>query len=109
MYDEKLADRVRKSLAGRKKITERKMFGGIAFLLNGKMFCGVIKNDLVIRTGPEYYEKALAKPHARPMDFTGRPMRGFVYVGLGGCKTEKTLSAWVNSGFVYVVSLKKAK
>ncbi len=107
MYDERLAERVRKSLAGRKKVTERRMFGGVAFMLDGKMFCGVINDDLVIRTGPESYERALAKPHARPMDFTGRPMRGFVYVGSGGCKTGKTLSAWVDSGIKYVVSLKK--
>ncbi len=109
-YDEKLADRVRKSLKGKRNVTEKKMFGGIAFLSNGKMFCGVIKNDLVIRVGPEYYEKALTKPHARPMDFTGKPMRGFVYVSSDGCKTEKTLFEWVNSGVNYVTSIhKKAK
>lgn len=107
VYDEKLANRVRKSLKGKRNITEKKMFGGIAFLLNGKMFCGVIKNDLVIRTGPQYYEEALTKPHARPMDFTGKPMRGFLYVGSNGCKTEKTLSAWINSGIDYVTFLRK--
>jgi len=84
------------------------MFGGIAFLLNGKMFCGVYKTDLIIRTGPDNYEQALAKPHARPMDFTGRPMRGFVYVESDGCKTRKTLSAWVDSGIKYS-KLKKTK
>lgn len=107
VYDEKLADSVRKTLKGKKNITEKKMFGGIAFLLNGKMFCGVIKNDLVVRTGPAYYEKALTKHHARPMDFTGRPMKGFVYVSSDGCKIDKTLSEWVNSGIDYVVSLHK--
>ncbi|NDB52436.1 MAG: TfoX family protein, partial [Nitrosopumilaceae archaeon] len=94
VYDEKLADRVRKSLKGKRNMTEKKMFGGIAFLLDGKMFCGIIKNDLVVRTGPEYYEKALTKPHASPMDFTGKPMKGFVYVAPNGCKTKKTLSEW---------------
>jgi TfoX/Sxy family transcriptional regulator of competence genes len=107
VYDEKLAERVRKSLKGKRNVTEKKMFGGIAFLSNGKMFCGVIKNDLVIRVGPEYYEKALTKPHARPMDFTGKPMRGFVYVSSDGCKTEKILFEWVNSGVDYVISLRK--
>lgn len=107
VYDEKLADRVRKSLKGKKNVTEKKMFGGIAFLSNGKMFCGVIKNDLVIRTGSQYYEEALAKPHTRPMDFTGKPMKGFVYVSTDGCKTEKILSEWVDSGIDYVTSLRK--
>ncbi len=106
-YDEKLADRVRKSLKSNKHITEKKMFGGIAFLLNGKMSCGIIKNDLVVRTGPEYYEKVLTKPHTRPMDFTVNPMKGFVYVGPDGCKTEKILSEWLNSGINYVASLKQ--
>ncbi len=105
VYDEKLADRVRKSLKGKKNITEKKMFGGIAFLLGGKMFCGVLKNDLVVRTGEEYYKKALTKPHTRPFDFSGKPSRGFVYVGPGGLKTEKILSEWVNSGIKFVASL----
>ncbi|MEW6044778.1 MAG: TfoX/Sxy family protein [Thermoproteota archaeon] len=108
VYDEKLAERVRESLKRKKGITEKKMFGGIAFLLNGKMFCGIIKNDLVVRTGPQYYQKALAKRHARTMDFTGKPMKGFVYVGYDGCKTEKTLSEWVDTGLRYVGTLAKA-
>ncbi|MFN3655006.1 MAG: TfoX/Sxy family protein [Candidatus Nitrosotenuis sp.] len=64
VYDEKLAQKVRESLERKKGITEKKMFDGITFLLNGKMFCGIIKNDLVVRTGPQYYQKALAKRHA---------------------------------------------
>jgi len=108
VYDEKLADRVRKSLNGKRNMAEKKMFGGIAFLLDGKMFCGIIKNELVVRTGPEYYEKALTKPHARPMDFTGKPMKGFVYVAPNGCKTEKKLSEWIDSGIDYVTSLRKS-
>ena len=107
VYDEKLADRVRKLLEHKKGMTEKKMFGGIAFLLNGKMFCGVIKNNLVVRTGPDYYEKALTKPNVRPMDFTGKPMKGFVYVGSDGCKTDRILAEWIDSGISYLSLLHK--
>ena len=106
-YDEKLADKIRKLLKKKKEITEKEMFGGIAFLLKGKMCCGVIKNDLVIRTGKEHYEKALTKPYTRPMDFTGRAMKGFVYVSPRGYKTEKILSQWVNLSIENVASLGK--
>jgi len=60
------------------------MFGGLAFLLDGRMFCGIVKNDLMVRVGPEKYEKALGMAHARPMNFTGRPMTGYVFVGPAG-------------------------
>lgn len=105
VYDEKLATRIRKLLKGKRDITEKKMFGGIAFLLGGKMFCGVIKDNLVVRTGPSYYQAALEKPHARPMDFSGKPMKGFVYVSSDGCKTASALLEWINSGVDYVDSL----
>lgn len=106
-YDEKLAIRIRKSLKGKRSITEKKMFGGLAFLQNGKMFCGIINDDLVVRTGPENYEKALARPHTRVMDFTGKPMKGFVYVGPAGCKTGKALSEWICLGIDHTKTLKK--
>ena len=83
-YDEKLADRIRQAVGPRGDVTEKKMFGGLAFLLDGKMFCGIVKDDLMVRVGPERYEAALAEAHVRPMDFTGRPMNGYVYVGRGG-------------------------
>jgi TfoX/Sxy family transcriptional regulator of competence genes len=75
-YDEDLAARVRDSLRGTPGLTERTMFGGIAFMLNGHMFSGVINDDLVLRLGAEGADEALGKPHTRPMDFTGRPMNG---------------------------------
>jgi hypothetical protein len=106
-YDEKLAIRIRESLKGKRNITEKKMFGGLAFLLGSKMFCGIINDDLVVRTGPQNYEKALARPHARKMDFTGRPMKGFVYVGPTGYKTSKGLSEWICLGMDYALTLKK--
>src|SRR5262245_28524745 len=79
-YDEALAGRVRLALRGQPGIAERKMFGGVAFLRNGRMCCGVVGQDLVVRVIESDMEKALRERHVRPMDFTGRPMRGFVYV-----------------------------
>lgn len=105
-YDEKLADRVRKALAGHKGLSEKKLFGGIAFMLRGKMCCGVLKRDLVVRIGAERYAEALTRPHARPMNFTGRPLKGFVYVGPGGCRTDKVLKRWLNQAMEFVSSLK---
>ncbi|MBI3611200.1 MAG: TfoX/Sxy family protein [Nitrospirae bacterium] len=104
-YNEALAERVRNVFAKRKGMIERKMFGGIAFMLRGHMCCGVIKDDLVVRVKPEYYEKALTEPHARPMDFTGRPMKGFVFVGLSGYRTDKALSNWIQRGIDFASSL----
>ncbi len=104
-YNEILADRVRKILSGHKGLTEKKMFGGISFMLNGHMCCGVLKDDLVIRVGPMYYEKALAEPHIHPMDFTGRPMKGFLFVGTGGYHTDESLSKWVRQAVDFAASL----
>ena len=106
-YNEKLAERVREILKRRRVVTEKKMFGGLAFMLNGNMCCGVEKENLMVRVGPERYEAALAKPHARPMDFTGRPLTGFVYVGPGAYRTEKSLTRWINLGLSFVASLPK--
>lgn len=104
-YDEKLAERVRKVLATRTGVTEKIMFGGLAFLLSGRMCCGVLNEDLVVRTGPERHAAALARPHTRPMDFTGRPLTGFVYVGLRGVKTDAALATWVREAVKYALSL----
>lgn len=88
-YDEPLAERIRQALGARPDITEKKMFGGIAFLLDGKMFCGIVRDQLMVRVGPERYQEALGQPHAGPMDFTGRPMNGYVFVAPAGCSTER--------------------
>lgn len=106
-YSETLAKKIRESIKGKRNITEKKMFGGLAFLLKGKMFCGIVNDDLMVRTGPEMYEKALSKSHARPMDFTGKPMKGFVYVAPQGYKTAKSLFKWINIGLDYVTNLKE--
>ena len=80
MYSEVLAARVRTSLAGQNGLEEKRMFGGLTFMVNGNMCCGVLNDYLVVRVGPDRFADALSRPHARPMDFTGRPLKGMVYV-----------------------------
>ncbi len=105
-YNEKLAERIRKVIARRKypAVTEIKMFGGLCWTLRGHMCCGVLKNDLVMRMPGEEYLRALRRPHVRPMDFTGKPLRGFIYVGPKGT-SGRALSAWVQRGADYALSL----
>jgi len=104
MYNEALADRVRLVLASWEPFSERKMFGGLAFLIGGNMACGITGDDLMVRTGPKQYESALAKPHVRPMEFTGRPMRGMVWVGPEG-QAEGDLERWVALGREFAAAL----
>lgn len=104
-YDEILAERIRTILHRRKGITERKMFGGLCVLVGGNMACGVVKDELMVRVGPDRYDEALGLPHARPMDFTKRPMRGMVYVGTQGIATDEDLKAWVERGVRFARSL----
>ena len=104
-YDEALAQRVRALLADDSTITERKMFGGLTFMLRGNMCCGVQNDELMVRVGPEAYDEALARPHAREMDFTGKPLTGFVYVSPTGIPTRKALAAWVERGVRFAASL----
>ena len=104
-YNERLAERIRKLLAVRAGLTEKKMFGGLAFMLNGHMCCGVAENDLVVRTGPERYKEALGEPYARPMDFTGQPLRGFVFVSPPGYQAHEALAKWVSRAVAFVASL----
>ena len=104
-YDENLARRVRQVLKGRRGISEKKMFGGLAFMVNGHMACGVIGEDLMVRVGPDAYDAALKKAGARPMDFTGRPMKGMIYVGPQGYRRKPSLEAWVKQGLSFARSL----
>jgi TfoX/Sxy family transcriptional regulator of competence genes len=104
-YDDKLAERIRRALAGQEGLAEKKMFGGLSFMLLGNMCCGVLKDDLVVRVGPARFEEALAEPHARPMDFTGRPIRGMVYVGPAGYRGDDDLAAWLKRGVAFARSL----
>jgi hypothetical protein len=103
MYDESLAARIRPLLATT-PFSERKMFGGLAFLIGGNMACGIVREALMVRTGAAYYEAALAQPHARPMEFTGRPMKGMVFVDPPGLD-DAGLAAWVRLGAEFASSL----
>ena len=87
-YDERLAARVRALLGNRTDVTGRRMFGGLTFMIGGNMCCGVNRNELIVRLDPDREHKALAEPHARPMDFTGRPMRGFITVHRDGLRAS---------------------
>ena len=104
-YDEQAAARIRGALSRRMGVAEKKMFGGLAFLIHGKMFCGLVRSDLMVRVGPERHEEALAAPAARPMDFTGRPMKGYVFVGPDGFRTDAALARWVAWGAEFASSL----
>jgi TfoX/Sxy family transcriptional regulator of competence genes len=104
-YDEGLAERIRSVLEGRPRVTEKKMFGGVAFLLDGKMFVGIVKDDLMVRIGPDRYPDALKRPHVRPMDFTGKPMVGYVYVAPDGVAEDRRLEEWVSLGAKFVATL----
>src|SRR5438874_1882779 len=97
-YDERAAERVRKALMGRRGVSERKMFGGIAFMLNDAMCCGILKDDLIVRVGAALGAKALAQPHARPFDFTGKPMTSIVYVAPAGYRSGAALAKWIRWG-----------
>ena len=104
-YDEGVAQRLREVFEEDFDVIERKMFGGIAFMVNGHMSCGVADEDLMVRVGPEQYEAALRRPHAREMDFTGRPLRGFVYVAPDGFESDEDLLAWVDISLKFVTAL----
>jgi len=101
-YDERIAARVRALLGKRRDVVERKMFGGLTFMVNGAMCCGVTSEALVVRVGPAEYERALAEPHARPMDFTGKPLVGMVYVDPPGYRTARALARWIQRGLDFV-------
>ncbi len=103
---EKTVDRFRNVLARKRGITEKKMIGGICFLANGNMIGGITGNgDLMIRVGRDGYEDALAQKHARQMDFTGKVLRGFVFVDRAGFAREASLRKWVERGLAYARSL----
>jgi hypothetical protein len=108
-YNIELAEKLRATLAGRKGCSEKKMFGGLSFMIDGKMCVVILNDDLVLRIGAGRNDEALALPHARPMDFTGKPMNGFVYVGPGGWQKDVVLKKCVEMGMDYVSSLPAAK
>lgn len=108
-YDERLAERIRSILARRQRLTQRKMFGGIAFMLNGNMCCGVHGDDLIVRIAREEHPAALKRPYARPFDLTGKPMMGFVLVAAKGYRAEDALREWIAMGVRCAQSLPAKK
>jgi TfoX/Sxy family transcriptional regulator of competence genes len=104
-YDEDLAERVRDVVSSRADVTEREMFGGIAFMVSGNMACGVMGEDLIVRLGDEEARKALNEEGVRPFDFTGRPMKTTVYVSAERTRDDEGLAEWVDAGADYATSL----
>ena len=104
-FDEGLGERVRALFGGAPDVTERRMFGGLAFMVAGNMACGIIGDDLLVRVARDDYDAMLALPHARQMDLTGRPMRGFVVVDAEGVAEDDALEAWVERGVDVVRTL----
>jgi hypothetical protein len=104
-YDELLGVRIRAALGPLPALEEKSMFGGVCFLVNGNMACGVYKDGLIVRVGREKYDWALSQPHTRFFDITGRPMTGWVMVDPPGCATESVLQAWVDLGLAFAQSL----
>lgn len=104
-YDEGLAQRVRELLAEHAGISEKRMFGGLAFLFHGNMFVGILNGNLMVRVGPDAYPDLVRKPHVREMDFTGKPMKGFLYVDPEGVEADADLSRWIGHGVAYAIRL----
>ncbi len=105
-YDEKVVERVRRSLAKRRDAIEVKMMGGVCFMVDGNMCCGVKGSELLVRVGREAYEVMLAEPHVRPLGFAGpRQPRGFVLVDAAGYRTEAALAKWIGRGLDFIATL----
>jgi TfoX/Sxy family transcriptional regulator of competence genes len=108
-YDEGLAERIREVLDGRRGVSEKKMFGGVAFMAGDKMFVGIVKEELMARIGPDNMPAALKRRHVRPMDFTGKPMAGYVYVAPAGIDAERDLRHFIDLAAAFVKTLPAKK
>jgi len=104
-YNQALAQRIREYLAARPDIAEKRMFGGLAFMWQGNMLCGVDARHLMVRVGPEQYAEALAHPHASEMDLTGRPMKGWVLVSAPGIESDEAFEQWLQMAITFVSTL----
>jgi TfoX/Sxy family transcriptional regulator of competence genes len=104
-FDSSIAERLSNIYAAYPQVVEKRMFGGIAFMVSGHMSCGVVGDTLMVRVGPAQYEQALKMAHAREMDFTGKAMRGFVYVSAPGFASQESLAAWVQLSLTFVAAL----
>jgi TfoX/Sxy family transcriptional regulator of competence genes len=106
-FDESLAARIRDALARKRGVQEKKMFGGVGFLLNGNLLVGVWKDSLIVRLGPDNYDDALLEPHVREFDITGRSMKGWVLVGPVGVENDDQLNDWIERAVKFVRTLPK--
>jgi TfoX/Sxy family transcriptional regulator of competence genes len=104
-YDKDLADRVGHALAAEPGLEQKRMFGGVGYLLFGNMVCGVLKDDLIVRVGKEHYDDLLADPSARVFDITGREMKGWVMIDPDGTDSDQSLSSWVHHGLAFARTL----
>jgi TfoX/Sxy family transcriptional regulator of competence genes len=104
-FDETLAGRIRDALAGTSGVDEKKMFGGVGFLLAGNMLVGVWKDSLIVRLGPEKGDEALLEPHVREFDITGKPMKGWVLVESEGVEDDNQLEDWIERAMKFVKTL----
>ncbi|MBS1689045.1 MAG: TfoX/Sxy family protein [Bacteroidetes bacterium] len=108
-FDEKLNDRIREALCSHPNVEEKHMFGGTSFMLNGKMCVGVVKDEMMCRIDPDVYEEALQRKGCREMDFTGKPMKGYVYVNAEGLKAKKDFDYWIGLCVAFNKTSKAAK
>ena len=104
-YDEELAQRVRHVLADQQGLVEKKMFGGVGYMIRGNMACGVNKDKLIVRVGPQGHEAAMARPNTLPFDITGKAMKGWVMVSAEGIAREAEIRAWVLEGVEFSLTL----
>jgi TfoX/Sxy family transcriptional regulator of competence genes len=104
-YDEGLAERIRGVFLDRTDVAEKRMFGGIAFMVRGRMCVGIVKEDLMVRVGAAAHDALAQEPNARPMDFTGRPMKGFLFVSPDGFESDAELERWIARGVAHATSL----
>jgi TfoX/Sxy family transcriptional regulator of competence genes len=108
-FNEKISDRIREALADAPRVEEKRMFGGICYMVDGKMCIGVVKDEMMCRVGPEIYEEALKKRGCREMDFAGKPMEGYVYVSADGMQTQEQFAYWIRLCLAYNPKAKAAK
>ena len=108
-FDEGLAQRIREQLQNRSDVVEKKMFGGLCFMVSNHMCCGIVDDTLMARVGPDSYANCLTKTHAREMDFTGKPMKGMIYVSPEGLESDADLTKWLSICVEFVESLPPKK
>jgi TfoX/Sxy family transcriptional regulator of competence genes len=108
-YNEQLADQVREILVNQPQVVEKQMMGGVTFMVNDKMCVGIIKDELIARIDPDIYDEALEKPGCHPMDFTGKPMKGWVYISPEGIEKVKDLECWIGLALDFNKNAKASK